>query len=66
MEKEYDFSKGEQAKFYTPVEELEIPIYLEKEVEAFFARKAMDRKLDLKSVINTILRKEMELLKAIG
>lgn len=48
------------------MEELEVPIYLEKENEAFFARKAMDRKLDLKIVVSTILRKEMELLKAIG
>jgi hypothetical protein len=36
MKKQYDFSKAEQGKFYRPVEELEIPIYLEKEVKNFF------------------------------
>ena len=66
MEKEYDFSEGAQAKFYCPLEELEIPVYLDKEIEAFFTKKAIERKLELKSIVNTILRKEMELMKAIG
>ena len=30
MENEYDFSKAEQGKFYRPIEELEIPVYLDK------------------------------------
>ena len=66
MEKEYDFSMGEQGKFYNPISELEIPIYLDKEIEAFFTQKALERKLDLKVLVNTVLRKEMELMKAIG
>jgi hypothetical protein len=66
MKKEYDFSKAEQGKFYRPVEKLEIPIYLDKEIKEFFSKKALGKNVDLDKVGNTILRKEMEVLKAIG
>lgn len=66
MKKNYDFSKAEQGKFYRPIEELEIPIYLDKEVKEFFSKKAISRNVRLDRVINTILRKEMQMLKEIG
>ncbi len=66
MKKEYDFSKAEQGKFYRPIEKLEIPIYLDKEIKKFFTQKALNKNVDLDKVINTILRKEMEMIKAIG
>jgi hypothetical protein len=66
MKKEYDFSKAEQGKFYRPIEKLEIPVYLGKEIEGFFSKKALGKEDDLDKVVNAILRKEMELLKTIG
>jgi len=66
MRKEYDFSKAQQGKFYRPIEELEIPIYLDKKVKDFFSKKALDKNIELDKVINVILRKEMEMLKQIG
>jgi len=66
MKKEYDFSKAQQGKFYIPIEELEIPVYLDKEVKTFYSQKALDKHLDLGQVINTILRKEMEILREVG
>lgn len=41
VKKEYDFSKAEQGKFYRPVEELEIPIYPDKKIKAFYSKKAL-------------------------
>lgn len=35
MKDEYDFTHAEQGKFYRPIEELDIPIYLEPEVKKF-------------------------------
>jgi uncharacterized DUF497 family protein len=66
MKKEYDFSKAEQGKFYRPLEKLEIPVYLDKEVKDFFSKTASKKKIRLDKIVNTILRKEMEMLKAIG
>ena len=66
MKKEYDFSKAEKGKFYRPIEKLEIPVYLEKEVKEFFSKTASKKKIRLDKIVNTVLRKEMEILKAIG
>ena len=66
MKKEYDFSKAVQGKFYRPIEKLEIPVYLDREVKEFFSKTASKKKIDIDKVVNTILRKEMEMLKAIG
>ncbi|MDP2168648.1 MAG: hypothetical protein Q8J64_10000 [Thermodesulfovibrionales bacterium] len=66
MKKEYDFSKGEQGKFYRPIEKLDIPVYLDKEVKEFFGKTASRKKMGIDKVVNTILRKEMEMLKALG
>ena len=66
MKKEYDFSKAEQGKFYRPIEDIELPIYLDKKIKKFFIKKAFDNNIELDKVINTILRKEMEMLEEIG
>jgi len=66
MKKEYDFSKAEQGKFYRPIEDIELPIYLDKKIKKFFIKKALDKNIELDKVINTILRKEMEMLEEIG
>jgi hypothetical protein len=66
MKREYDFSKAVQGKFYRPVEKLEIPVYLDKEVKEFFSKTASKKKIHLDKVVNTILRKEMDMLKTIG
>ena len=57
MKREYDFSKAIQGKFYRPVENLEIPVYLEKEVKEFFSKAAskknigIDNQKDLKKLV---------------
>lgn len=66
MKKEYDFSKAVQGRFYRPIEKLEIPVYLDREVKEFFSKTALKKKININKVVNTILRKEMEMLKAIG
>ncbi len=66
MENEYDFSKAEQGKFYRPIEELEIPVYLDKKVRNFFNKKALEKNVELGQIINAILLKEMELASSKG
>lgn len=55
-----------QGKFYRPVEKLEIPICLDKEIKEFFGKTASRKNSGLAKIVNTILRKEMEMLKAMG
>jgi hypothetical protein len=56
-----DFSKAEQGKFYRPIEDLDIPVYLDRKVRKFFNKKALEKNLKLGQIINAILLKEMEL-----
>jgi hypothetical protein len=60
MKKEYDFSQGERGKFYRPNANLNLPVYLDEEVLAFVQRIARRRKTDLSSVVNQLLRSDMQ------
>lgn len=61
MKEEYDFTNAEQGKFYIPLEEIEIPIYLDRDVALFFADKLKGRNETLQSIINELLRKDIEI-----
>lgn len=68
MKDEYDFSKAEQGKFYRSLEELDIPIYLDKEVKAFFIKKvrSKDQPFSMNEIINTLLKKDIEISKQLS
>ena len=66
MKEEYDFTNAEQGKFYVPIDELDIPIYLDEEVKRFFLKrvrelKMKDKNLSLSSIINSLLLKDIEI-----
>lgn len=61
MKDEYDFSNAEQGKFYIPLEDIEAPIYLDKDVARFFAEKLKGKNESLQSLINELLRKDIEI-----
>ena len=65
MKKEYDFTNAEQGKFYAPIEELDIPIYLDDEVKRFFLDKLKNQEngLSLSSIVNALLLKDIEISK---
>ena len=63
MKDEYDFTGAEQGKFYRPIEELDIPIYLDKEVKNFFIQKMRKARQPflLSEVVNSLLKKDIEI-----
>ncbi len=63
MKDEYDFTGAEQGKFYRPIEELDIPIYLDKEVKNFFVQKMRKEKqaFSLSEIVNSLLKKDIEI-----
>lgn len=63
MKDEYDFSNAEQGKFYRPLEELDMPIYLDKAVKAFFKQKKLNKnpEFSLSETINALLKKDIEI-----
>jgi hypothetical protein len=70
MKEEYDFTNAEQGKFYVPIEELDIPIYLDEEVKRFFLKKLKnknkDMDLSLSSIVNALLLKDIEISKRLA
>ena len=55
MKEEYDFTNAQQGKFYRPIEELDIPIYLDDEIKNFF----------LNNIINSLIKQDIETQKNI-
>ena len=63
MKGNYDFSKGKRGKFYNPEAKLNIPIYLDKDVQLFVEKIAKKRKKDPTSIVNSIIKKNIQLYK---
>jgi len=71
MKEEYDFTNAEQGKFYVPIEELDIPIYLDEEVKRFFLKKLKKLKIEdenfsLNDIVNALLLKDIEISRRLG
>lgn len=62
---EYDFSKGEQGKFYRSDVILQLPIYLDDDLVACFEEYAKEKKADLQTAVNDVLRHNKEMLQAL-
>ena len=68
MKKEYDFTDAEQGKFYRPIEELDIPIYLDKDVQDFLMKyvgKDEDNS-SLSELVNSLVKKDIEISKKLA
>ncbi|MBI4217797.1 MAG: hypothetical protein HY610_01630 [Elusimicrobia bacterium] len=60
MKKEYDFSKGIRGKFYRPDVQLNLPVYLDKDVSTFVKKFARKGKQDIQTIVNKLLRYQKE------
>ena len=65
MKDEYDFSKGERGRFYHPDSVLNIPVYLDKDVEIWFADKAKAKGVKIQQLVNELLRKDISLIREV-
>ncbi|MDF1643415.1 MAG: hypothetical protein P1U80_04450 [Pseudomonadales bacterium] len=65
MREEYDFSKGERGKFFNPNAKKNIPIYLEAEVLDYFAAKAKTKGVELNTMVNDLLKKDIALIEGV-
>ncbi len=63
MKKEYDFTNAEQGKFYKPAEQLDMPIYLDREIIEYILKKwkKKDEDFSLSKIINALLKKDIEI-----
>ena len=68
MKKEYDFTNAQQGKFYRPIEELDIPIYLDDEVKKFFLQNIKEKSsnFSLNKIINSLIKQDIEISKKLA
>jgi len=64
MKDQYDFSKAERGKFFRPEAVLVPPVHLDPEILAFLTARAEARGVSLSELVNTLLRKDIELIEA--
>ena len=65
MRKEYNFSKGERGKFYNPNATMNLSVYLDDEVLNYFSAKAKSKGVELNTMINDLLKKEIALIEGV-
>jgi hypothetical protein len=68
MKDEYDFTNAEQGRFYRPIEELDIPVYLDQELKEFFLKKIKkgEKDFSLNKTINYLIRRDIEISEKIA
>jgi hypothetical protein len=64
MKDEYDFSDAERGKFYRRDAQLIPPVHLDPEVLSYLAARAEARGTSLSTLVNDLLRKDIELIEA--
>jgi len=65
MKGEYDFSSVEGGKFYSPDMQLSTSVYLDQGVENWFTEKARTKGVNLQSLVNELLRKDISLIQEV-
>lgn len=65
MKEEYDFSKAERGRFYRADAKLSIPLYLDQDIEDWFADKAKAKGVDIQQLVNDLLRQDISLIKQV-
>jgi hypothetical protein len=64
MKEQYDFSKGVRGKFYNPNAVFHLPVYLDEQVQGYLEAKAQAKGIDLSVLVNSLLKKDIEMIEA--
>ncbi|MFZ1386097.1 MAG: hypothetical protein WBP46_01765 [Thiolinea sp.] len=64
MKEEYDFSKGVRGRLYRPVVRLNIPVYLDQDIEVWFAEHAKAKGVNVQQLVNELVRKDISLIQS--
>ena len=65
MKQEYDFSKGERGKFYRKNARLNLPVYLDEEVQNYLQERARSKGVEVAQLVNEMLRQDIKLIEAV-
>ena len=66
MKKNYNFDHAEQGKFYRPIEQLEIPVYIDKDVQRLLIRRAEKERKSISEIVNGLLKTDIAIAQALN
>ena len=66
MKEQYDFSNGVRGKFFKASAVFQLPVYLDEQVQGYLAAKAQAKGVDLSTLVNDLLKREIDLVEAMG
>lgn len=64
MKEKYDFSQGKRGQFYRPDAVFKEPVYLDDEIQNYLSARADSKGVALSDLVNSLLRKDIELIEA--
>lgn len=65
MPAEVDFSGGVRGKFYRPNSKLNLPVYLDADVQAYLANIATKKGVPVSELANDLLKREIAIIEAV-
>ncbi len=65
MPAEIDFSKGTRGKFFRPNAALNLPVYLDADVQAYLSARAKAKGIEVAQLVNELLKKDIELIESV-
>ena len=65
MKQEYDFSKGERVKFFHENARLNLPVYLDDEVQSYLQERARSKGVEVAQLVNEMLRQDIKLIETV-
>ena len=65
MKEEYDFSKGVRGKFFRENAKLNLPVYLDEEVQIYLQERARSKGVEVAQLVNEMLRQGIKLIEAV-
>ena len=60
MPSEIDFSQGTRGRFFRRATRLELPVYLDDEVQVWLAARAAARGVEIGQIVNGLIRQHIE------
>lgn len=65
MPAEINFSGAQRGKFFRPGAQINTPVYLDAEVQKYLSARAQAKGVDIASLVNSLLKKDIELIEAV-
>ena len=66
MKSEYDFSKGQRGKFFREGTRLNLPVYLDQDIQAYLQERARSKGIEVSQLVNEMLKQDIKLIEVVN